>query len=451
MLKLIGSILVLSAAMLAQQPLEILEGVYGAGNFQMNVTPKLQALVQNNVLEMAVDPALLGGDPAPGQAKRLRVRYRVAGGAVQEFSAGDFERFRLPAAAAAAPTNAPGNWAAGAIPGATQSTPAQGGGFSIGDIWGQPGQVQLKIVTARYGAGNRFVDVRERLQALVKDNALSVRADNAAFGDPAPATAKMLEVTYEYRGAQGQTSVKEGTTLMLPPAGAAAAATPPPPAQAALRVVSARYGGDNRFVDVRERLQSMVRDNRLAVKADNATMGSDPAVGKDKSLEIVYEWSGAYYSSTLREGRSATYPEAGARPMANPPAAISNANTAASQPPIVAANPGQLPAMNTPGANTTAPATVTGPVASSGQVAPIGAAPGLRIFYARYGPPGQEVDVRERLRPLLRGDALNFVVGPQAFGGDPAPGVAKRVTVIYEFKGRTYEKAGGDGESIQLP
>lgn len=446
MLKLICSTLVLSAALFAQQPLEILEGVYGAGNFQMNVTPKLQALVQNNVLEMAVDPAVLGGDPAPGQAKRLRVRYRVAGGAVQEFSAGDFERFRLPPA----PSGGSGNWAAGAIPGATQQTPAQGGGFSIGDIWGQPGQVQLKIVAARYGAGNRFVDVRERLQALVKDNALNVRADNAAFGDPAPAVAKTLEVTYEYRGAPGQTSVKEGATLTLPPAGAAtaaAAATAPP----VLRVVSARYGGDNRFVDVRERLQGMVRDNRLAVKADNATMGSDPAVGKNKSLEIVYQWSGAYYSSTLREGRSATYPEAGARPMANPPAEVNTAG-ATSQPPVVAANPGQLPAMSNSTATPTPSGTSSGngPVASPGQVAPLGSAGGLRIFYARYGPPGQEVDVRERLRPLLHNDAMSFVVGPQALS-DPTPGVAKRVTVIYEFKGRTYEKAGADGESIQLP
>ncbi|MCC6540543.1 MAG: DUF3395 domain-containing protein [Bryobacterales bacterium] len=445
MYKLICSTLLLSAVMLAQQPLEILEGVYGAGNFQMNVTPKLQALVQNNVLEMAVDPAVLGGDPAPGQAKRLRVRYRVAGGVVQEFSAGDFERFRLPAAAA---SNTPGNWAAGAIPATTQPAPAPAGGFSIGDIWGGQQQAQLKIVAARYGAGSRTVDVRERLQALVKDNTLSVRADNAAFGDPAPAVAKTLEVTYEYRGAQAQTSVKEGAMLTLPTAGAAATA----PAMApALRIVSARYGGDNRFADVRERLQSMVRDNRLAIKADNATMGSDPAVGKDKSLEIVYEWSGAYYSATLREGRSATYPEAGARPMANPPAAAG----AAAAPPIVSANPGQLPTMTAAGNNNSAPppvtATGTGPVRSPGQVAPIGTAGGLRIFYARYGAPGQEVDVRESLRPQLRGEALSVVVGPQALGGDPAPGVAKRATVVYEFKGRTYQKTGGDGESIQLP
>jgi len=341
---------------------------------------------------------------------------------------------------------------AGGIPATTQPAPAQGGGFSIGDIWGQPGQAELKIIAARYGAGNRFVDVRERLQGLVKNNALSVRADNAAFGDPAPATAKMLEVTYEYRGAQSQVSVKEGATLTLPQAGAAAAAATPAPV--ALSVVSARYGGDNRYVDVRERLQAMVRDKRLALKADNATMGSDPAAGKDKSLEIVYKWSGAYYSATLREGRSATYPEPGARPMANPPAAVSNANTgggAAAAPPIVAANPGQLPSMNSGAASAPSRATgYTSPVASPGQVTPVGAAGGLRIFYARYGPPGQEVDVRERLRPLLQGDAMNFVVGPQAFG-DPAPGVAKRVTVIYEFKERTYEKLGGDGESIQLP
>ena len=91
-------ILLAVAAPLAAQQLEIVEASYGAGNYQMNVAPKLRGLVQNNVLELGVDPGLLGGDPAPGSAKRLRVVYRY-GGRQYETSAADFERVRIPALA----------------------------------------------------------------------------------------------------------------------------------------------------------------------------------------------------------------------------------------------------------------------------------------------------------------------------------------------------------------
>ena len=75
----------------------------------------------------------------------------------------------------------------------------------------------------------------------------------------------------------------------------------------------------------------------------------------------------------------------------------------------------------------------------------------MRIFYARYGAPGQEIDVREQLRPMLQPEALNIVIGVDSMGNDPAPGVLKTITVLYEFRGRTYEKTATDGQSLVLP
>jgi hypothetical protein len=408
MLKL-PALLLLTLPLAAQQ-LEIVEATYGAGNFQMNLVQKLRGMIQNDVLDFAVDPAVLGGDPAPGSAKRLRVVYRY-GGRQYETSAGDFERIRIPAAATPGPA----------------PSPAPAGGFSLGDLWGAG---SLKIVSARYGEGTRFTDVRERLQNLVRNDALSLTVDNSTMGgDPAPARSKVLEVTYEYHGATQQTTVKEGASLALP-AGAA-----PPVTDAltpkVLRIASARYGGDNRYNDVRDRLQALVQGNSLSVKADNAVLGGDPAVGKDKVLEVTYEWSGAIYAASAKEGRTLNLPDAGAKPVSN---------AVVAQP----AEPSGRVAESDASRTGAAPA-------AGGAIAPVGRAGGLRIFYARYGVTGREIDVRERLRPLLQNDTLNAVVGVDSMGADPAVGTAKTLTVIYEFKGRTFQKAVADGQALALP
>jgi hypothetical protein len=375
MLKILP-LLLLSLPLAAQQ-LEIVEATYGVGNFQMDVAQKLRGLIQNNALDVAADPAILGGDPSPGNPKRLRVLYRFGGQQLEAFAA-DFERIRIPAA-----------------------------GFSLGDLWGNAATVSsLRIVSARYGQGARFNDVRERLQGLVRNDALSVAVTNVAMGgDPAPATAKTLEVSYEYRGAAYQTSVKEGATLVLPAAAEA-------PAPKVLRIVSARYGEGARFNDVRDRVQALVRDNTLSLKVDNAPLGGDPAVGKDKVLEVTYEWTGAVYAASAREGRTLSLPDPAAKP-------VSTAVPVPSAP--APSNTGTLRPAN------------------------------LRIFYARYGVPGREVDVRDRLRPLLQNDSLSTVVGASSMGADPAPNVAKTLTVLYEIRGRTFEKTAADGQSLVLP
>ena len=425
MLKLIP-LLLAAIPLAAQQQLEIVEAAYGSGNFQMNVAQKLRGMIQGNTLDVAVDPGVLGGDPSPGSAKRLRVVYRY-GGRQSETSAGDYERLRLPATSGNVSPITP-------VPVAANPS---GGGFSLGEIWG-PGASALRIVSARYGEGARNSDVRERLQNLVRNDTLSVKVDNATLGpDPAPARNKTLEVSYEYRGVTSQLSVKEGATLVLPPSNTETLAP-----KASLRVVSARYGGDNRFNDVRDRLQGLVRDNALSLKVDNAAMGGDPAVGKDKALEVSYEWNGAVYTTSAKEGRTLSLPEPGAQPVSVAPVPT----------PLPAAPTGRGP--DSEGARSAGNRGAGGPRVSPGggrEIVPIGAPGGLRIFYARYGAEGREIDVRERLRPLLQGDALNTMVGADSMGSDPAPGILKSLTVIYEFRGRTFEKMASDGQPLVLP
>ena len=53
-----------------------------------------------------------------------------------------------------------------------QQQPASRGKFSIGDLFGDRSSATLKIVSARYGAENKFADVRQLLESQIKDGRL---------------------------------------------------------------------------------------------------------------------------------------------------------------------------------------------------------------------------------------------------------------------------------------
>jgi hypothetical protein len=55
--------------------LEVLEATYGAGDRRRDVTSIVSAQVRGNSLQLVVSNAAMGGDPAEGQKKRLRVIY----------------------------------------------------------------------------------------------------------------------------------------------------------------------------------------------------------------------------------------------------------------------------------------------------------------------------------------------------------------------------------------
>src|SRR3990172_6413730 len=74
-----------------------------------------------------------------------------------------------------------------------------------------------------------------------------------------------------------------------------------------LRILAARYGAKDRFVDVRQRLQSRVQNDRLNFQVTNSSMGGDP-IGEPKSLRIRYEWAGRTYDATVPEKQWVSIP-----------------------------------------------------------------------------------------------------------------------------------------------
>ena len=59
----------------------------------------------------------------------------------------------------------------------------------------------FSIISAHYGAGNKWSDVSDKVKAaVVRDDALTIKVTNGNFGDPAWGRRKTLKVAVKYDG-----------------------------------------------------------------------------------------------------------------------------------------------------------------------------------------------------------------------------------------------------------
>jgi hypothetical protein len=80
------------------------------------------------------------------------------------------------------------------------------------------------------------------------------------------------------------------------------------PVSGDLRIVSANYGAGDRFIDVRQRLQSRVKNDQLDLQIDNGSMGGDPNRNRAETLRVRYEWAGRQYDAAVAESQWLTLP-----------------------------------------------------------------------------------------------------------------------------------------------
>ena len=171
----------------AAQSWQVMSADYGVNNNRMDVTNTVRRLV--NGPDFRVNNTTMGGDPARGADKVLRIHARNGGGKMQDFI-----------------------YKEGQTVNSRQFT---GGGYP-GNFPGN-GNRNLNIVQASYGAGSRRKDVTSRLQSMVRNNRLSVLVNNSTMGgDPAFNQPKDLQVTYEYQGRRRNVNMGEGGRLTLP-------------------------------------------------------------------------------------------------------------------------------------------------------------------------------------------------------------------------------------------
>ena len=323
-------------------------------------------MIQNGSLNFQVTNDNLGSDPAPNRVKDLHIRLRGQNGLTREYVYQEGDSVNL----------------------AIDDGGAYAGG---GGTYPNDGDENLRIISARYGAGNRWIDVTNALQNLVNNNRLTAKVNDTNMGgNPAGDEHKELQVTWEYRGRRHDTRLREGDYLNLPDTEGSRNSD-----DSDLRIVSARYGAGSRWIDVTNALQNLVNNNRLSAKVNDTNMGGNPAGDRHKELQVTWEYQGRRHVNRLHEGDY----------------------------------------LNLPG---------TAGDSSSNYS-------DLRIIRARYGTGSRWMDVTNALRHLVSNNRLNAKVNDKNMRGNPAGDEHKELQVTWEYQGRRHDTRLREGDYLNLP
>jgi hypothetical protein len=184
----------------------IMRADYGFRNQRTDVTDILRDLIARGGVNgrVAVNNQTMGGDPAVGRDKSLRIFAQNRRNEEREF---DFREGGFVDVGMFAVRRDDFD----------ERGPGRGdhdrdrGDRDRGDSRG------LAIIRGYYGVQGSTVNVTERLQAMVRDGVLAVHVNNANLGgDPAIGAEKVLIVIYRYRGEEQATAVREGNRLVIP-------------------------------------------------------------------------------------------------------------------------------------------------------------------------------------------------------------------------------------------
>lgn len=178
---------------------QIVRADYGNRNQRNDVTEILKDLIARGGVNgrVAVNNQTMGGDPAVGADKSLRIIARSRKNEEREFNykEGSFVEARMFNVRR-------DDW---------DDRPANPGDRDRED-WNN-----LRIVRAYYGVQGNTVNVTDLLRSRVRDGVLSFVVTNSALGgDPAVGADKILIVIYRYQGKETATAVREGNTLTIP-------------------------------------------------------------------------------------------------------------------------------------------------------------------------------------------------------------------------------------------
>ena len=263
---------------------------YGSGNRRQDVTQTVRRLV--NGPNFRVNNTTLGGDPYVGADKTLRIVGRDAQGNVRDFKYGEGSTVNSAMFRGQA-WNGGGN-----------------GGGNNNNAW--------FVQSADYGAGNRRQDVTNTVRRLVSGP--NFRVNNQTMGtDPWVGADKTLRIQgRDSRGNVREFKYGEGSTvdssMFRGQAWNGGGWNPGNGGNNdwnngnALSITSAQWGSGTKYQNVSQRLQNMIRNNRLSVKVTPQNMGGDPTPGTSKKLNVTYRWQGRTMNVTRVEGEMLNLP-----------------------------------------------------------------------------------------------------------------------------------------------
>jgi len=167
------------------------------------------------------------------------------------------------------------------------------------------------VQSATYGAGARQQDVTYTVKRLM--GGPNFQVTNKDLGvDPAPGQDKTLRIiardskgmtkTFTYAERQTvDTKMFSGTPAMMDPN------------NKGLRILNASYRqtGATQFTDVTQRLQAMVRNNRLQVIVNSKTLGVSLAPGKQGELVVRYQYGERVSVASVKDNMELVLPAPG--------------------------------------------------------------------------------------------------------------------------------------------
>jgi hypothetical protein len=190
---------------------QIVRADYGFKNQRSDVTDILKDLIGRGGVNgrVAVTNQTMGGDPAVGRDKSLRIFAKNRRNEEREFNfnEGGFVEARMFTVHRDDRDDRPADHG-----GRDQDNRRPSYGDRDHDDWNR-----LKIIRGYYGVQGRTVNVTDVLQSRVRDGVLSFVVTNGDLGgDPAIGADKILIVVYSYQGKESATAVREGNTLTIP-------------------------------------------------------------------------------------------------------------------------------------------------------------------------------------------------------------------------------------------
>src|SRR6267143_676294 len=201
----------------------IIRADYGFKNQRTDVTDLLGGLISRGGVNgrVAVNNQTMGGDPAVGKDKSLRIFARNRRNEEREFNyrEGGFVEARMFTVRHDDRDDHPANYGnrdrddhpANYGDHDRDARPAHYGDRDRDD-WNS-----LKIIGGYYGVQGRTVNVTEVLRSRIREGVLSFVVTNSALGgDPAIGADKILIVVYRYQGKESATAVREGYSVTIP-------------------------------------------------------------------------------------------------------------------------------------------------------------------------------------------------------------------------------------------
>jgi hypothetical protein len=191
---------------------QVVKADWGAGRRWMDVTRQVRRLVNGNG-RFVVNNDTMGGDPAYGVLKILRIQATNSRGQSQQFTYNEDSTVNARQFSNNGGSGGPGypgnGYPGSGYPG--NPGPPLNPGYPGG------GNGSLQITRAYYGLNNRTMDVTQLLRGMVRNGTLAVQVNNNNMGgDPVRGGDKVLTVIYRFRGQERTSTVKEGNVLRIP-------------------------------------------------------------------------------------------------------------------------------------------------------------------------------------------------------------------------------------------